>query len=609
MNKLIYTIILAMLGHLSMAQNTYLVEHFDYPAGDSLQNLGWYSHSAPTNNPIKVHTRGLSWTQTPYIGSGVGNAAIVNNNGSDENKPLSSWINSGSAYASFLLRLEGPVSAASPNNRGYFFHLGEYQDTANPNFNSLNTGFRARTHIAAGSTSANYRLGLTFNANTVEANDFTGDLDTGKTYLVVVKYTFVPGDRNDHVSLFLFEDGDDISVEPSAPTIGPVFATLIGNPPAPASDFSFMQCVVLRQYNLNPNIVVDGIVVKDGWDLLAPDELVGPSLISPPNNTSLTVEGDAETEIDITWTAIQDAPESPVYLWEVTALASPDFDDPTLSLPSNNSGADNSLTLTLEAIDGVLGALGLEVGDEIELLWRVRAIVGMDEVVSVDTFAITLTRGYIFDDFEDFSLLSPADGTRVELKGDLSQEVVISWQPTTAGPFPVTYQWVVDAEGGDFSNPPLMLPSDNMGMDNSLTLTLEDLDNAIASIGVVKGDSISLIWTVMASANDEMTSAAEVWSVKLVRDESVSVNAVKYNSLNIYPNPANNMVSIDFSQTLSSNAKIFITNVLGQETELKNVSRTANGIQFSVNELNNGVYTVRVEDNGIVSTGTVMVQK
>jgi hypothetical protein len=260
MNRLFQTFLLTIAVYFGFAQNTYLAEHFDYPAGDSLQNHGWYAHSAGTTNPILVHTSGLSWTQTPYIGSGVGNAAIVNNNGSDENKPLSSGISSGAAYTSFLLKLNGEVISS---NRGYFFHMGNYANEDTPDYNSLSFAFRARTFVTTGSTAEKFRLGLTFNSGSTpsdEGVDMTSDLDTGVTYLVVIKYQFIDGDDNDEIFMYVFEDGDDISSEPATATLGPITGT--------QSDMPVMQYVALRQYNLNPNLIIDGIIVKDEWDLL-----------------------------------------------------------------------------------------------------------------------------------------------------------------------------------------------------------------------------------------------------------------------------------------------------------------------------------------------------
>jgi len=247
---------------------TALVEDFDYPAGSLLRNNGWSVHSGGSTNPIAVSGNGLGWNQTPYYGSNVGGAAQVVNTGADENKNFATWLDSGSVYASFLLK----GNSTNTNSRGYFFHFAQYDSVNNPVFTSVNPGFRARTYITQGSTAANFRLGLAFNSATVPATpgvDVTSDLDTSSTYLVVVKYAFVPGDSNDLVSLYVFADGDNISQEPAIPTLGPFGQTPNTTTFLASPDADVLQGVVLRQYNAAQRIVVDGIRVRNFWDLTA----------------------------------------------------------------------------------------------------------------------------------------------------------------------------------------------------------------------------------------------------------------------------------------------------------------------------------------------------
>ncbi len=236
---------------------TFLEEQFDYPSGELIRDFGWFPHSSDTINPIAVAAEGLSWNQTSYAGSGIGKAAAVNNNGSNENRPLSDGVSSGAVYVSFLMN----TPEVDASNAGFFFHLGEYSDVDNPDFNSIASAFRARTFTAPGSTPDKFRLGLNFNAAAVPTNEnnLTDELDAGETYLVVVKYQIIDGPGNDLVSLYVFADGDDISTEPAAADIGPIGGT--------ARDLEEVQLVALRQYSETQNITVDGIIARNGWDL------------------------------------------------------------------------------------------------------------------------------------------------------------------------------------------------------------------------------------------------------------------------------------------------------------------------------------------------------
>ena len=252
-------------------QSVLLTEHFNYPADSLLQSNGWFGHSAASTNPIRVTNGGLSWTTTPYIGSGVGNAAAVKNTGADENRPFSTFVNSGSVYSSFLLRVD---STPAPGDSSYFFHIGQYGNTTNPVFTTISTAFRGRTFVLPGTTANNFRLGLTFNSNNPGSSVTSQTYNVGQTYLVVLKYTFVAGTLNDSVSLFVFADGANITQEPSSPTLGPFAGT--------ATDLDFAQLVALRQYSATQRITVDGIVVRTNWNFTP-----------PPPQSSLPITWDA----------------------------------------------------------------------------------------------------------------------------------------------------------------------------------------------------------------------------------------------------------------------------------------------------------------------------
>ncbi|MFN3756469.1 MAG: T9SS type A sorting domain-containing protein [Flavobacterium sp.] len=242
---------------LTFGQTTFLVENFEYPAGDLLIDNGWFAHSASGTNSVAVSTSGLSWSG--YVASGIGNAALVTNTGEDVNRPFSTYPTEGSIYASFLMRVNAPFAAAGS---GFFFHLGYYSNTSTPVFTALNTAFRARTFVLQGTDpDTQFKLGLSFNTN--DATGSTDDLTIGQTYLVVIKYQFIEGAGNDEVSLYFFPEGANIETEPATPDLGPFIGT--------AADAPVLQAVVLRQYNASQDVTVDGIVVRDSWNLLDPD--------------------------------------------------------------------------------------------------------------------------------------------------------------------------------------------------------------------------------------------------------------------------------------------------------------------------------------------------
>lgn len=263
--KNIFTFLFIFWGLAHYGQNTLLVENFDYDAGVQLRDNGWNPHSGVETNPISVSSDGLSLLTTDYAGNGKGRAALVINNGADENKPFSSYVPQPAdgespvyTYASFLVKPNGEIPEATGNIRPYFFHLGQYQNAENPDFSSLSTAFRARTFIYPGTLPNTFRLNLSFNENVPDEANLTGNLNSNNTHLVVVKYTSIAGPDNDEVSLYVFKDGDDISSEPASPTIGPLKGT---------NQDVTLQAVSLRQYQEGQNVIVDGFIVRDHWDM------------------------------------------------------------------------------------------------------------------------------------------------------------------------------------------------------------------------------------------------------------------------------------------------------------------------------------------------------
>ncbi|MFN2423965.1 MAG: T9SS type A sorting domain-containing protein [Cryomorphaceae bacterium] len=418
MKKLYVFTFMAFASLMLQGQNTLLVEHFDYPAGSEIREFEWTTHSGGDNNPLLVTDGGLSWSATAYLGSGIGNAVAVNNTGSDENRPFSQNVTTGSVYASFLMQVPEEVTE---DNAGFFFHMGRYNDIENPDFTNISNAFRGRTFVAPGSSPETFRMGLNFNASAVptEPESLSDELNVNETYLVVMKYEIVEGDDNDLVSLYVFSDGDDISEEPATADIGPFGGT--------AGDLPAVQLVALRQYDSEQNIIVDGIIAQDSWDMVAPPPpaLTGPELIGPADGTSLVVEGDPAIEAVISWTEAENATEPVTYEWQLALRSAGNFDDPLALIASDDDGSATTLTVSFGDLSALLESLGVEPGQTVEAIWRVEATSGDLSAFSVDVFDIDITRGEILsveDSYLSQNLLlfpNPAKGTAYMRIGDV----------------------------------------------------------------------------------------------------------------------------------------------------------------------------------------------
>ena len=85
-------------------------------------------------------------------------------------------------------------------------------------------------------------------------------------------------------------------------------------------------------------------------------------------------------------------------------------------------------------------------------------------------------------------------------------------------------------------------------------------------------------------------------------------NVSNTNSVNAYPNPANDAITVSFNLAGASKVSVSLTNAMGQVVATKNVDNTSNGkVEFSTSTLPAGVYFYTVTANGQPTTGRITV--
>lgn len=114
------------------------------------------------------------------------------------------------------------------------------------------------------------------------------------------------------------------------------------------------------------------------------------ALLSPPDSALVLVAGPAQTPIDISWNKAASL-TNPSYTWLIKTPTG-SFTSPLAAIPSNNGGADTTLTLTVAQVDALLAANGVALGDTANLEWTVRAVAGSDTVFALKQFFIRLVR-------------------------------------------------------------------------------------------------------------------------------------------------------------------------------------------------------------------------
>ena len=178
-----------------------------------------------------------------YSYSGVGFANALATSGEDVNKKFKA-VSSGKVYVSFLLN----VSAAQDGG-GYFFHLGP---------STIDTVFRARVFIRKDADG--YNIGIS--KSTANANYASERYVFGKTYNIVVKYTFNNAtNTDDEVELFIEQMGC-INPEPTAKI------KALSNELDTKVDIG---SIAIRQGSSTtaPTLRISNITVATDWDLVS----------------------------------------------------------------------------------------------------------------------------------------------------------------------------------------------------------------------------------------------------------------------------------------------------------------------------------------------------
>lgn len=129
-----------------------------------------------------------------------------------------------------------------------------------------------------------------------------------------------------------------------------------------------------------------------------------------------------------------------------------------------------------------------------------------------------------------FALTAPANGTVLDVTGAGTQTVNVTWGASTPTPSAtVTYEWLLDVQGGNFSNP---LATISSGTATNLVLTYQDIDNLLNSLGVLVGDTAFTSWTVRATAPGAALLATVPFDLDLIRSGLTPANSRDFEAYN-----------------------------------------------------------------------------
>ena len=360
--------------------------------------------------------------------------------------------------------------------------------------------------------------------------------------------------------------------------------------------------------------------------LVEPLEVIGPfALVFPTDGFSLTLEGDAATEVAIQW----EMPESS----EAWARMGGTLENDAFAHGGNGANAQGKY-------------LGMNLGQE--------AWVRSPKVMNPGVFkfwAATYSAATVLNlaveisengmDWEELASFNAADGDAGSITSSWQQKEVevnregafyLRWRQhgeSIAGAAYIDdvelsimgtsnvleegfegweafqelkFTWHADLPDGDFSAPLLSIPSDNNGTANTLTLSYGAIDAALEGLGIEKGASVNVIWTVTAEfLVDEVRFAESPFALTITRNLDVSTERVEmplvFSLSQNYPNPFNPTTNIKFTLPETIDVRLEVYNIAGQRVStLVNTQMNAGEhvVAFDGRALASGVYIYRI---------------
>lgn len=256
MKKLSTLFLCAMLALVSAHAELYLEENFNYPDGDLEQAVQaplelhkWMcSLKAEDAKGVSPQVANRNLTYPGYIASGQGKVAVLDAAVGDDasTQRISVYYidtlgarDTVSMYAAFLMK---PLSAKNTSGRDIAIWEGSASKS------------QARGRLFMIKSGSNVKLGIAKN-NSSATSAYSQELTTGSVNLVVMKYEYIPGPKNDVVKVW---------VNPSLNKSEDENAALVCS----ASDISSQTDMIVRGFGLRQRgngVEIGGLRIASTW--------------------------------------------------------------------------------------------------------------------------------------------------------------------------------------------------------------------------------------------------------------------------------------------------------------------------------------------------------
>ena len=116
-------------------------------------------------------------------------------------------------------------------------------------------------------------------------------------------------------------------------------------------------------------------------------------------------------------------------------------------------------------------------------------------------------------------LTSPVSGTNLVLNLSTPGNMVdFTWTAAAPGvTIAPKYNWVATLKSGNIDTPLVVIPAGNGGLDTKLSISYQQLDDALAAKGIGANTTTDLIWSVVADNESVKVRSSDVFALRVIR--------------------------------------------------------------------------------------------
>lgn len=138
---------------------------------------------------------------------------------------------------------------------------------------------------------------------------------------------------------------------------------------------------------------------------------------------------------------------------------------------------------------------------------------------------------------------------------------------------------------------------------------LSGVIEAVDKLSTFKGENLNGDWTLtVEDLYNNDGGSIDRFGIELCYQETLSVNSSTLTEFKLYPNPSSGQVGIRFDRNLNQDIKIEILNLNGQCLKTFDVKTPANTFNFELNDLNSGVYLVKINTENSSTVKKLILQ-